>query len=499
MYNILFLLFGAYTFMHLQVPSFWYRFSLYLVIWLCIGIYYDFDIISIYTPLALFQIVATAVLCYTIYRYWQMPRFSKVLSMVIFILWGCGKSVLSFIEIYGQNVAFLYLSEIIFSNLLCFCILIIYLQKIQSQSASGEKLYHIIAENAADVIFYYSLSPRPAFTYITPSVESLTGYAAVEFYQNPKFYLNIVDPSDFDSITSIFSGTESSNTTQIVKLLTKNGSTRWAEFHNKLLDEDGKPTAIESFVRDITLMKDAEEQLIASKQSRDLLLSYISHELKTPVTSILGYVNGILDGIIVNEEDQKNSLQIISSKSITLERLIDDLFLLSKLETNQFSFKFTEISAEELCHDIFKKNILDIKTAQIIVELSVDWSELTNIFVIADTVRINQVFSNIIYNATKFTPTGGKITIDFYINMETKSLCTSISDTGSGIPIQDLPFVFDGFFKSSSHIQEGKKVGSGLGLTISKQIIEGHGGEISVCSDLNHGSTFTYTIPIFSE
>ncbi|MEG2200007.1 MAG: PAS domain-containing sensor histidine kinase [Anaerovorax sp.] len=499
MYNILFLLFGAYTFMHLQIPSFWYRFSLYLSIWLCIGAYYRFDVISIYIPIAFFQIIATVILCYTIYRYWQLSVFGKALSIVVFTLWGLGKSMLSFAELYYNDVLLLYLSEIVFSNLLCFCIFIIYLQKVQNQSASGEKLYHMIAENAADVIFYYSLKPRPAFTYITPSVESLTGYAAAEFYRDPKFYLNIADPSDFHVITSIFNGIDSGNTTQIVKLLTKDSGTRWAEFHNKLVYEDGTPVAIESFVRDITLMKDAEEQLITSKQSRDLLLSYISHELKTPVSSILGYVNGMLDGIIVDEEEKKHALQIISSKTMTLERLIEDLFLLSKLETNKFSFTFTEISAEELCRSIVDKNIFDIESSQIQTELLVDWSELSDIFVIADTVRINQVFSNIVYNAIKYTAIGGTITIRFYLDPDNNFLCTDISDTGSGIPSKDLPFIFDRFFKSVSPASPLQPTGSGLGLTLSKQIIEGHGGQIHASSILNQGSIFTFSIPIFTE
>lgn len=499
MYNILFLLFGTYTFMHMQVPSFWYRFSLYLSIWTCIGVYYDFDTFPIYAPMILFQLIITIILCYTIYRYWPLPTASKLFSILIFTLWGCGKSILTLIEIYYESTTLLYLLEVVCSNLLCFCIFIIYLQKVQNQSASGEKLYHTIAENAADVIFYYSLKPRPAFTYITPSVESLTGYAAVEFYRDPKFYLHIVDPCDFDEIAKIFQGVNSDLDTKIIKLLTKDSTARWAEFHNKLLYEEGKPVAIESFVRDITLMKEAEEQLVTSKQARDLLLSYISHELKTPVSSILGYVNGMLDGIIIKEEEKKYALEIIFSKTLTLERLIDDLFLLSKLETNQFSFSFMEISAGELCRNIFEKNRLDVETEGISLELLADWQELDSEYIIADTVRINQVFSNIVYNAIKHTPCGGKISVHFYIDKEQNSLYTSISDTGTGIPIQDIPFIFDRFFKASRPLPANKEVGSGLGLTLSKQIIEAHSGEIQVSSNLGEGSTFIFFIPLFDE
>lgn len=176
MLNILFLLFSAYAFMHIHIPSYWYRFSLYMIIWIVIGTYYQFDLLSIFLPIAMYQVIITFTLCFIVITYWDVPNIEKALSLLVFILWGMGKATLSICEVGYSNLASLYLMEIIFSNILNFCIFIIYLHKTRSVIDMADRLYRIIAENATDVIFYYKLIPQPAFVYITPSVEEMTGY-----------------------------------------------------------------------------------------------------------------------------------------------------------------------------------------------------------------------------------------------------------------------------------------------------------------------------------
>ncbi|HML36739.1 MAG TPA: hypothetical protein PKA19_04830, partial [Bacillota bacterium] len=195
--NILFLLYGAYAFMHAQIPTYWNRFFLYITMWHLLGVYYNFDHLSLYLPASMYQIIITSVLCYVAYKYWAVPVFEKVMSVTVFILWGMGKAALSIFEIYHDDISSLFLMEIIFSNILNFSIFIIYLHKVREEISIADRLYRIIAENATDVIFYYTLKPKPAFTYISPSVESFTGYAPEVFYQNPRFYLEIIDSEHF--------------------------------------------------------------------------------------------------------------------------------------------------------------------------------------------------------------------------------------------------------------------------------------------------------------
>lgn len=497
--NILFLLFGAYAFMHTRIPTYWNRFFLYITMWLLLGMIYKFDSLSMYLPVSMYQVIITAMLCYIVYKYWSVPVVEKGLCISVFLLWGVGKAALSIVEIYYYDVSSLYLMEIIFSNILNFAIFIIYLQKTRDEITIADRLYRIIAENANDAIFYYALKPQPAFTYVSPSIESLTGYTPDEFYQNPRFYLEITDSEHFEDAKAIFSGKQQPHTGSTFLLHHKNGSVFWGEFNSSILYKDDIPVAVEGIIRDVTRMKNAETQLRSAKQSRDLLLSYVSHELKTPITSIIGYVNALNDGTVATPKGRSDALEIISSKALLLEHLINDLFQLSKLESNQFSFDLMHLSALDLSQQLISKHTLDIKSAGIRPVIELDSKALSGKNIIADPKRIDQVFTNIIFNAIKYTEPKSKIKIKFGTDQDQKNYVVSISDNGVGIPQEDLPYIFDRFYKTHTPTRLGKEPGSGLGLTISKEIITAHKGSISVKSNLGKGSTFTFSIPIYYD
>lgn len=501
MLNISFLLFGAYTFVHIQIPSYWYRFSLYMVLWVGIGSYYKFDLISLFLPMASYQVIITLTLCYVILKHWQMPFFEKGLSIVVFLMWGMGKATLSILEVDFANLSSFYLAEVVFSNILNFCIFVIYIQRTHIEMDMAQALYRIVAENATDVIFYYTLTPQKAFTYITPSIEGVTGYSPNEFYNNPKFYYEIVPPGEFEGISDVFNAQYNYNGpyTKVFPLIHKNGNSLWIEFNVSNLYENGVPIAVEGCLRDITRMKTTEKELIASRKSRELLLSYVSHELRTPITSILGYVSALKDGIIKDQDEISSAMDIISNKSLMLERLINDLFQLSKLETKQFSFNFMRVDILELSENLLDKHLLEIKTADLKLTYKIDHAALTNCYIIADQHRIVQVFSNIISNAIKYTNPKDKLNIKFGLNRKKDSFSVSISDTGVGVCQSDLPFIFDRFYKSATPSVGRQASSTGLGLTISKEIIDAHNGTISVSSKSEKGSTFIFTIPLYIE
>ncbi len=501
MQNILLLLFGSYSFMRLRIPSFWNRFSLYMVIWVAIGTYYNFDLLSIYLPLIMYQVITSAVLSNVIIRHWDVPFFERTLSLCVFLLWGVGKSALTLLEISHFESTVFYLVELFFSNILNFSFVVIYLQRAQSQLAMADRLYRIIAENASDVIFYYTLNHRQAFAYITPSVEQMTGYTPKDFYNDPEFYLQIVPSSQFNEISEVFHPTQKVTEpyTKSFQILHKNGSTIWAEFNVSVLYEERQPAAVEGFIRDVTRMKETENELLASKMSRQLLLSYISHELKTPVTSILGYVNAIKDGTINNTEDVDNAIDIIFSKSQTLERLINDLFQLSKLETGQFSFHFMRMDALELSKNLLHTHVHEIKAAGMEADYKINTKSLKGVYLIVDPERIDQVLSNIITNAIKYAGSPGKISIRCDIDSKANEYYVSVTDIGPGIDEEDLPHIFERFYKGTLKKRRTQITSTGLGLTISKEIINAHQGSISVKSAPSRGSTFKFTIPFYRE
>jgi len=497
--NLLFLLFGTYSFTHTNIPSYWARFSLYMLIWVLLGIFYHFDLLSIYLPVSIYQLIITLALCWIILKYWKLPVFEKSLSICLFALWGAGKSFISIFEFYYHAVSTLYLGEIILSNVLNLCIFAVYIKKTQEEVNVAQALYKILAENAIDAIFYYKLKPQPSFTYVTPSIETLTGYSPNEFYAYSKFYLNLADKEDFNLMAEIFAEPNPARHMYSFQVHRKDGSTFWGEINRTIIYEKDIPIATEGILRDNTKLKDAELKQISLKHSRDLLLSYISHELKTPVTSIMGYVNAINDGTLSNPNEIGSALEIISAKTVTLEHLIDDLLQLSKLEMHQFSFHFMLMNVDELSRNLVKDHLLDIKTAGLKPVISINHADLKGANIIVDIQRIDQVFSNIIFNAIKYTKAPNKITLKFELDLRNNFYVVSITDTGAGIPREDIPFIFDRFYKTTIPVVAGKEYGSGLGLTLSKEIIEAHKGEISVKSVLGRGSTFTFKIPLFQD
>jgi len=497
--NITFLLFGAYSFMHIRIPSYWSRFALYLFIWVLIGIYYNFDVLSVYLPVFAYQIIATSVLCTIVFKYWNVPFPEKGLSITIFMIWGFGKAIISIYEAYFYDISSLYQFEIIFSNILNFCIFVIYLYRTKDSMVFTERFYRIIAENATDVIFYYELLPNPSFRYITPSVEKVTGYTPEDFYSNPTFYRELAVPEEIDALSAFFNGNKQGEEQKVFKIQSKDGALIWIEINGDVLYEGGAAAAVKGIMRDITKVKEDEETLLSSKRSRDLLLSYVSHELKTPVTAILGYINGLKDGTFKSEEETNAALDVIFTKSLVLQRLIQDLVQLSKLEAKQFSFEMTQISALELCENLISAHTLDIQASGFKLETSVDTTLLDKVELIVDTKRMEQVTSNIIFNALKYSKKNGIIKITCFLDRHFKNLVVEIADDGPGIPPEDLPYIFERFYRGSVPALQNEDLGSGLGLTLSKEIVQAFNGDIWVQNAKGGGSIFTFTLPVFKD
>jgi histidine kinase len=243
-------------------------------------------------------------------------------------------------------------------------------------------------------------------------------------------------------------------------------------------------------------VKERTYELALMEKSRRELVSSISHELRTPITSIQGYLEAILDEVISKPEDQRKYLNIIHSRIIGLNRLIEDLFELSKLKNAQLQFHFSSIHTREWLTRLFDKYQLDVAKGEIRYNSTLQWPESLNPVLSIDIDRIEQVFNNIIFNAIRHTPQGGEIRVMAALTPSQKELSVSISDTGAGIDENILPKVFDRFFTRSA--SGGSTKGSGLGLAIAKEIIDAHGGHIFASSEKGKGSTFTFLLPIQS-
>jgi signal transduction histidine kinase len=227
----------------------------------------------------------------------------------------------------------------------------------------------------------------------------------------------------------------------------------------------------------------------AGQKSQKEFVANVSHELKTPLTSIQGFAQAILDGTAGTPETQSHAAQIIFDEAGRMHRMVLDLLDLARLDAGMLELNLAPLDVRALLNNIAEKFSLQAQRAGI--RLEVNCPALPAIP--ADGDRLAQVLTNLVDNALKFTPSGGLIAL------EGAALPTGleirVGDTGPGIPPQALPRIFERFYQADLARQGGKKHGAGLGLAIAAEITRAHGGKISVRSEMGQGSQFTVWLP----
>ena len=227
-----------------------------------------------------------------------------------------------------------------------------------------------------------------------------------------------------------------------------------------------------------------------AEQSRRQLTADIAHELRTPLTIIEGTVEGILDDVFEADSEHLNS---IKEQTLLLTHLINDLRDISLAESGQLTLNLQPTDIVDLVKRVvtgFEPNAGE-KNIRLDLSVSVESLEME-----VDPVRMEQVISNLLGNAIRHTPEGGSITVA--ISREDDKLELSVSDTGEGITPEDLPHVFERFYRSGTS-RSRKEGGTGLGLAIVKQMVEAHGGTVTVESTPGKGSTFLISLPLPKE
>ena len=231
------------------------------------------------------------------------------------------------------------------------------------------------------------------------------------------------------------------------------------------------------------------EQLEQTENMRHQLIGDISHELRTPLTAIKGSMEGLIDGVLTSDE---TTYQHIYREADRLQRLVEDLQELSRVEGSAFNINKEKISIDELLHDALAPLLNTFNTKGIQVSIH---SEKNLPFVMADHDRILQVLQNLLGNALQFTSENG--TIEINAKKMGANVLISVKDDGAGIEANHLPHIFKRFYRADRSRSRQNGGGSGIGLTIAQSLVEAHGGKIWADSKgKGYGSTFTFTLPI---
>jgi len=241
-----------------------------------------------------------------------------------------------------------------------------------------------------------------------------------------------------------------------------------------------------------TATKVANEKLKQLDKLKDEFVSIASHELRTPLTAIKGYIWLAINKSPTPLPDQvKKNLQIALDSNEHLAYLVEDMLTISRIEGKRFNMNMEKTDLIPVIDQVYNELAIKAQTKEI--EFSVT-HEVPNCFIMGDKEKLREIFMNIAGNALKFTPEKGVVKV--IIEKKDHEVIISIRDTGPGISKANIPKLFQKFVRLSESYAKTKESGTGLGLYITKQIIELHKGKISIESEVDKGSTFTITFPL---
>jgi PAS domain S-box-containing protein len=360
-------------------------------------------------------------------------------------------------------------------------------KRAESALRLSEAKFSGIISIAADAII--SVDENQQITIFNEGAERIFGYPRIEVIGKP---LEMLIPDRFrvahrQHFARFFASQETSRTMaqrQDVFGLCKNGKEFPAEASISKVGVGGV-MLFSVVLRDITERKSIDEALRRAVTAREQVLRIVAHDLRNPLTTIMQSAALAQRG---SEPERLNKrLDIISRAAVRMDHLIQDLLDVSLIEAGQLQIEADRLSASDLVHDavdmqtpLASSSGLDIR-----VDVPHDGDVLW-----ANRERLHEVFENLIGNAIKFTEAGGHITVG--ATSRDGDVLFSVADTGCGIAVENLPQVFDPFWQA---VPKAGNLGAGLGLPITKGIVEAHGGRIWVESSVGHGSTFFFTIP----
>ncbi len=379
-------------------------------------------------------------------------------------------------------------------------------KRVQQAIRASEEKYRSLTENIDDFLYTFERTGkrlRPVF--YTASVEKVTGYTQTDFLSDSKLFLKIIYPDDFNLVKNKLKSLIRSKIQQSeefeFRIINKHGNVVWVRNKiNTIRSLDSKINKIYGLVSDITLRKKAEDELQKSTQNllklnetKDRFISIVSHDLRTPFSSILGFTDLLINDLDLTEEEKKQYVHFIQESAKSMLSLVNSLLDWTRLQTGRIRFEPDRVAVNSIIDASIKA--LSGTTFQKNIAIESEIGE--DVFVFVDKNLVSQVFNNLISNAIKFTREGGRIMISAKHAEHVRFIEFSVKDNGVGIKPGNIDKLFGVDTKFTSEGTAGEK-GSGLGLSLVSEIIQKHGGRIWVESEYEKGSDFKFLLPIAS-
>ena len=361
----------------------------------------------------------------------------------------------------------------------------------------SEEKYKSLVNNVRLGIFRSTTGPTGRFLEVNPAMEEITGYSREELLQ-----MNVSDlyvyPEKREAVLEEIAPAMGKTTKEL--RFRKKDRTEIVVSDTKVAvrDSGGKILYFDGILEDITERRRIEQELIEktveverANQLKSEFLAHMSHELRTPLNVIIGFSELMVDKVPgeINEEQRKCLDDILGSSKLLLG-LINEVLDLSKVESGKAKFHLTNLALNEVIQSLARTMLPVLAPRQHSLDVEIEEGLP---LVHADKAKVRQVLINLLNNATKFTPGGGKLKIEAV--REDNWCQVSVIDNGIGIKEEDQEQIFEPFCQLDNPLTK-ERGGSGLGLAVVKQIIEKHGGQIWVESEYGRGSRFTFTLPL---
>jgi PAS domain S-box-containing protein len=340
--------------------------------------------------------------------------------------------------------------------------------------------------------------------FVSPQIETILGYTQAEWYSDPDFFIDHLHPDDRERVRALQAAARETGRALDIeyRLRAKDGRYVWLwDSYTVVRDATGAPWYSQGFALDITARKQAEgdreellnqaqlqnERLLELDRVKDEFIALVSHELRTPLTSIRGYLELVVDEAEAGGQTGE-WLRVIDRNADRLLSLVEDLLLSAQAHSGSLALAYSEFDAGTIVRQCAEA----CAPAAAARSIRLDCVTEAGLVITGDPGRIGQVVDNLVSNALKFTPAGGRV--ELLASAHDGGVRIEVADTGMGIPPEEHDRLFDRFFRTA-RVQNEAIVGAGLGLSIAKAIVEAHHGDISFRSVEGEGTTFTVFLP----